>query len=212
MKFTLALFFLAATAIARPAAENAELVSDTDGDSPDPRQVYIESLISGGTGCPQGTVGKSISNDRQTFTLIFDNFVASIGPGIPVTENRKACQLNIKLRYPPGWSYAIMSSDYRGFVSADRGVTAAHKSLYYFAGQTQQISTASNFVGPVSKDYVASDRVGTIAWAPCGLSANLNIKGAVELRANNSNARGQMTQDSHDGKVTQILRFQWRRC
>jgi hypothetical protein len=209
MKFALALFFLAALTVASPVAE---LSSDTDADFPDPRQVYIEGLTSGGTGCPQGTVGQSISNDRQTFTMIFDNFVASIGPGIPVTENRKACQLNIKLRYPPGWSYAIMSSDYRGYVSVDRGVTAAHKSLYYFAGQTNQVSTSTTFVGPVSKDYLASDRVGTIAWAPCGLSANLNIKGAVELRSASSNTRGQMTQDSQDGKVKQILRFQWRRC
>src|SRR4051812_38006942 len=69
----------------------------------------------GGTGCPQGSVGSVISQDRTTMTLIFDQYVASIGPGIPVTENRKNCQLNIDLIYPGGFQYSIFSADYRGY-------------------------------------------------------------------------------------------------
>jgi hypothetical protein len=52
---------------------------------PDPSKVYIESIGYGGTSCPQGTVGQSISNDRTVATLIFDSFVASSGPTVPVT-------------------------------------------------------------------------------------------------------------------------------
>lgn len=33
---------------------------------PNPSQVYISSLSYGGTGCPQGSVGTFISDDRQT--------------------------------------------------------------------------------------------------------------------------------------------------
>jgi uncharacterized membrane protein len=34
--------------------------------SPNPSQVYINSISYGGTGCPQGSVGSFISDDRQT--------------------------------------------------------------------------------------------------------------------------------------------------
>ncbi|KAF3931039.1 hypothetical protein ABW20_dc0103947 [Dactylellina cionopaga] len=41
-----------------------------------------------------------ISADRKTFTLIFDNYVAALGPGVSITESRKNCQLNIDIHYP----------------------------------------------------------------------------------------------------------------
>ncbi|KAF8847896.1 hypothetical protein BDZ45DRAFT_778374, partial [Acephala macrosclerotiorum] len=61
--------------------------------------VSIKEISYSGTG-RQGSVGSCISDDKQTFTLIFDNYVASIGPGVEVTENRKNCQINLDLAYP----------------------------------------------------------------------------------------------------------------
>ena len=40
----------------------------------------IGSIAYDGTGCPQGSIGLSIANDRQALTMIFDSFVASTGP------------------------------------------------------------------------------------------------------------------------------------
>lgn len=69
------------------------------------------------------------------FTLIFDQFVASIGPGVAVTENRKNCQLNVDLQYPGGFQYSILSTTYRGYVDVDKGVTARQQATYYFSGR-----------------------------------------------------------------------------
>jgi len=199
---------LALFATANPLAS----LEDT---GPDPSQVYIQAMTYGGSGCPQGSVGQSISDDRQTFTLIFDNYVASVGQGIAITESRKNCQLNIKMHFPQGWTFSLLSSDYRGYAQLDKGVNGLQKSTYYFAGQTNQVSTQANFPGPQSRDYLVHDVVGvsSLIWAPCGTSAALNINSQVRIDTSaNPNGNGELTTDSQDGKVQQLLHFQWKRC
>lgn len=76
-------------------------------------------------------------------TLIFDSYIASIGPGIAVTEQRKNCQLNVDIQYPGGFQYSILSADYRGYSAIQKGVTGTLKSTYYFSGQTDQVISIS---------------------------------------------------------------------
>jgi hypothetical protein len=151
MKWLLALLPLAAAA---PALPTIEL-----GDAPPPGsvcllsldfmktttytiQVTIRGVSYGGTGCPQGTVSSQISSDRTIMTLIFDSYIASIGPGISVTEQRKNCQLNVDIAYPGGFQYSILSADYRGYSSIQKGVSGTLKSTYYFSGQTAQVRSS----------------------------------------------------------------------
>ncbi len=79
-------------------------------------------------------------------TLIFDSYIASVGPGIAITEQRKNCQLNVDLLYPGGFQYSILSADYRGYASIDKGVNGVLKSTYYFSGQTAQVCYQSHFL------------------------------------------------------------------
>lgn len=72
-------------------------------------------------------------------TLIYDAYVASIGPGVAVTEKRKNCQLNVDLYYPGGFQFSIFSADYRGYAALDKSVTGTQRSTYYFSGQTNQV-------------------------------------------------------------------------
>lgn len=102
-------------------------------------QVTIRGVTYGGTGCPQGTVSAQLSADKTLITLIFDTYIASIGPGIAVTEQRKNCQLNVDIQYPGGFQYSVLSADYRGYAAIDKGVTGVLKSTYYFSGQTDQV-------------------------------------------------------------------------
>lgn len=106
---------------------------------PNPSEVHIKDVTYGGTGCPQGTVGIAISEDRTIMTLIFDEYVVSIGTKVPVTESRKNCQLNIDLLYPPGFQYSIFSADYRGYTALEANVNATIKATYYFSGSAEQV-------------------------------------------------------------------------
>ncbi|KAJ4364091.1 hypothetical protein N0V83_009546 [Neocucurbitaria cava] len=206
MKWLLALLPLVAAA---PALPDQNL-----GDAPPAGQVTIRGVSYGGTGCPQGTMSSQISSDRSVVTLIFDSYIASIGPGIAVTEQRKNCQLNVDLQYPGGFQYSILSADYRGYSAIQKGVSGTLKSTYYFSGQTAQTSTEYDFTGPANGDYLKHDEADStsIVWSPCGASGMLNINSQVRLTSTNASATGLLTTDSTDLKFTQVVYVQWQKC
>jgi len=181
---------------------------------PNPTQVYINSITYGGTGCPQGSVGSFISADRTTFTLIFDSYVASIGPDVAATETRKNCQLNVDLEYPSGFQYSVLSTEYRGYADLDAGVTGVQKATYYFSGQSAQVSAETDFKGPMSEDYDTTDTVpfSSVIWSPCGAALPLNINSQVRLTSTSTNDTGLLTDDSIDGKITFVVGLQWQTC
>jgi len=211
----------AAVAIATPVAGDPILgvtiaapAATTSAAGPDPTEVYINSISYGGTGCPQGTVGSFISADRQTFTLIFDSYVASIGPGVPVTSNRLNCQLNIDLQYPSGFQYSVLGTQFRGYAGLDAGVTGVQSALYYFSGSSTQVTTSTTFKGPTSGDYEISDNIPftSTIFSPCGAALPLNINSQVRLTSTVSSATGIITDDSIDGKITFKVGVQWQKC
>ncbi|KAF3192369.1 hypothetical protein TWF225_000618 [Orbilia oligospora] len=159
-------------------------------------------------------LGIYISSDRKTFTLIFDKYVAAIGTGVSITESRKNCQLNIDIHYPQGFQYSIFSVDYRGYAYLENGVTATQSATYYFSGYSEQVSKASNLVGPKDEDYLIHDEIEStsVVWSPCGEAGALNINSQINLKSSISGASGLMTTDSEDGKFTYVLGMQWAQC
>ncbi|KAF2458412.1 hypothetical protein BDY21DRAFT_385436 [Lineolata rhizophorae] len=209
MKLSAALAIFPALIAASPAALDTQTFTP-----PDPSTVQIMDVAYGGSGCPQGTVGTAISEDRTTMTLIFDEYVASLSPQTPVTENRKNCQINVELQYPGGFQYSVFSADYRGYAAVDQGVTGTIRSTYYFSGQTAQCSTEAVFEGPMDGDYLKHDEAdnASIVWSPCGESGMLNINSQVRLTTSDRSKSGLLTTDSLDAKFTQEIYVQWREC
>ncbi|KAI1914034.1 hypothetical protein LOZ53_000495 [Ophidiomyces ophidiicola] len=181
---------------------------------PDPNKVQIIGLTYGGTGCPSNTVSHVLSDDRQVMTLIFDQYVASIGPDVAITQSRKNCQLNINIRYPGGFQFSIFSADYRGYANLDKGITGTQKSTYYFSGQTQQTHTETNWKGPFVGDFLVHDEADSAStvWSPCGANGALNINSQIRLNSADNKARGIMTNDSLDASFKQIVHFRWQEC
>lgn len=140
--------------------------------------------------------------------------VASIGTGVPVTENRKNCQLNINLQYPSGFQYSVLSTEFRGYADLQSGINGVQQATYYFSGSSAQASISTNFKGPTNGDYAISDQIPftSTIWSPCGASLPLNINSQVRLTSTKSGASGLLTQDSIDGKVTYVVGVQWQKC
>jgi hypothetical protein len=183
-------------------------------DSP-PNGVTINSINYGGSGCPQGTVSQFISDDRTTFTLIFDQYIANVGPGTNIADARKNCQINVDFHYPGGYQFSIYKQDYRGYVKLDNGVNGLQKSTFYFSGTENQVSTSTNFAGPMDKDYLITDTVpfDSTVWSPCGKDGALNINTQVRVdNSGRSGGQGQLTTDSIDGKVSFVFGMSWRKC
>jgi hypothetical protein len=180
-----------------------------------PPQVTVRRITYAGSGCPAGSVSQNLSPDSTAFTLIFDSFVAEVGPGVPFSERRKNCQINVDLNFPSGWSFTVTQIDYRGYVSLEPGVTGLQKANYYFQGQRQSANAGTPFYGPTDKDYQVRDTVGLDAevWSPCGASRALNINSQVRLDNRRApESRGLLTTDSIDGTFTTKFYLNWRRC
>jgi hypothetical protein len=204
---TFASIFLATIVSAYP---NACL----DKRSSPPSNVTIASISYSGTGCPAGSVGTSLSEDKTTYTLIFDDFIASVQAG-NATTNQKNCLIDLNLNYPSGYQYSVVQQTYRGFVALDKGVTALQSSKYYFKSPLLYTTSSNPFKGPISQDYEKVDNVTlpSLIWSPCGTTGTMHINSAVSVsNLWNSSGNGQLTEDSADGKVTTTLGLQWAKC
>ncbi len=200
--------------IARLAGALLLLSGATQAFADAPTYVRVRSISYAGSGCPAGSVAQNISPDRMAFTLLFDQYIAEIGPGIPLANSRRNCQILTDLDFPQGWSYSVLTVDYRGYANLEAGVTGQQQSAYYFQGSSTTARLATTFNGPTARDYQIRDTLGlsAVVWSPCGAQRALNINTQVRLSSASRFAQGMLTTDSIDGQVKQIYGFQWRRC
>jgi len=147
--------------------------------------------------------------------MSFSDYIASVGPGVPITESRKNCALQIKLRFPQGWTFTVNQDNYRGFADLDNHVQSTQTAIYYFAGQVVQARLQTLFNGPYDDDYVISDTVPitSLVFSPCGSDATLVVNSAISVRKTSAgNQQGIMTTDTIDGSFRIIFNFEWHRC
>ena len=185
---------------------------------PDPAKPYITSIGYSGTGCPQGSVGQSFSNDRLMFTLIFDNFGASTGPGVLVTETKKNCIVNLTLQLPRGSSTWVQTSLVRGYVQLPAGQTAALTSITTLANPAgegrdgedpedgsgvSRRTSRTDFKGAISKDYTAAEGHAYQVQTGCGREqpSTRTLSLNYTLQVSPGPTVAQATVDSLDGMM-----------
>jgi hypothetical protein len=150
MKYTFATLAFAAASLANPVPEAAAAA---------PSSFKITNVVSGGSGCPQGSIDVNWSDNRvfpictlshhhhhhhhTSLTILPDfnkQFTARVGAKTDVVDSRKNCQINLKLEYEPGFSFSVYQADYAGWADLDDGVTGLVKATYYFSSYTDQVS------------------------------------------------------------------------
>ena len=206
------LSLFAALAAASPLPGPDTLPSTTDIDL---TKVYIEGITYAGSGCKAGSVAVSNSKDFTVFTLRFDSYVTSIGPGTQFTDRRKNCNLNVKLHYPKGYQYTLYQADYTGTANLEKGVSATQESQYWFARETPRATLRAKWSGPFSDNYNFRDTLVHDAWvwSPCGASTTLNIN--TQLNLDNTGypqASGYIAPNGIDPNVKTLYGISWRKC
>ena len=173
-----------------------------------PDSFTIRTLVYAGSGCPAGSVANNVSPDAQAFTLLFDNYLVEVGPGVPFGASRKNCQLNITFDCPAGWSFALVDLDTRGYVALEPGVRGIQRTAFYFQGDATTGSFDRELNGPMDEDFHVRDTVAAPSriWGHCGANSRaLNINTSVRLdNSRNRSAHGLFTVDSIDGSVYQV--------
>ncbi|MEU3828862.1 DUF4360 domain-containing protein [Streptomyces sp. SID486] len=184
-------------------------------DDPPPDKIVIDVATVNGSGCPSGTAAVAVSPDNTAFTVTYSDYLAQAGGNSDPTAFRKNCQLNLVVHVPQGFTYAIASADYRGFLSLQSGATATQKASYYFQGSSATVPITHPYRGPYNDDWQATDTTdwAQMVWAPCGVLRNFNIN--TELRVNAGSAPSKvsfMTMDSTDGDISTTYHFAWDHC
>ncbi|KAL1866309.1 hypothetical protein Daus18300_006770 [Diaporthe australafricana] len=189
-----------------------------------PSGISIVSVSYSGKGCPSGSVSTSLSADKTVVTLGFDKFQAYIGPGTSVADHFKSCNLILTLKYPPAYSFAVVSSTYHGYAQLDSSVTGKFYSTYFLSSlASATFSTSTSVLGGGTWEsgsvYTKSDTISTpnLIFSPCGLlgigsAALLNIGNTISLSSSNSSASGLMTNDDATVATTQQVALKWFTC
>ncbi|WP_250006913.1 DUF4360 domain-containing protein [Actinoplanes sp. M2I2] len=202
-----ATLFGALTAVVAPA---------TAASAAPPRQMVIDVIAANGSGCPKGTAQVTASRDRKAFTVTYSQFTAQVGPDSKAIDFRKNCQLALNVRVPQGYTYAISSTDYRGFAHLERGASGSQSANYYFQGERQNSRIRHNFAGPMDGDWQRTDKVAirSLSFRPCGEQRYLNVN--TELRVNrglsSSRKTSMLTMDSTDGTIDTVYHLAWKKC
>jgi hypothetical protein len=157
----------------------------------------IQSLAYEGAGCPAGGVGVSISADRTTLTLIFDQYVAFTGPSIPAAEAAKDCVIVLELMTDDP---AVATIDTRGYVQLSAGLSATSQS---HVPRAKKSTLVTSFAGPIARDRVDRNIVTMLPIG--GPNPKFLIVTSVEIdNTANPTAPGQITLDSLDLKLTAV--------
>ena len=113
------------------------LAACNSGDIP---EVTINSASHMGAGCPAGTGDITLSSDRRTLSVLFDNYEAVDGlgsapeGGSDLTTSRVACNMLVSLHIPSGYQAFLVGADFRGSVTLPIDATAQFTREYFFAG------------------------------------------------------------------------------
>lgn len=206
------------------------LISLEDVNASEVPSVEIRKVEAHGSGCLTNQVAATISPDGKSFSLIFDNYI--VESDHQRTLERKNCEVMLDLHVGDGWSYSIISADYRGFASVDPFSIAMHQVLYSFdrkgpineaPGYENGIGRYSfkqkEFRGPFSDNYYVHDEIDSriAPWSSCSRNrshtffANIFLTARTQTRSEVS--RSMIVLDSMDGSAfVQRFGVAWRKC
>jgi hypothetical protein len=201
-----------------PSQDDPSQDDEPTQDEEAPEGVSVRQFSYAGTGCPAGTIRGDLPVDGRTFLIFWDAFAAEAGPGIPLPESRKNCQILLDLDYPAGWQYTLGSIDYSGHLVLEDGVEATAASAFYFQGSGDTARADKTFVGPLDADYhevvdFAAETEGQVIWSPCEATRAINVN--VQVRVNSLTARdrnGLITFATDPETQGSLLALKWRRC
>lgn len=183
--------------------------------NPPPDQIVIDVATVNGSGCPAGTAAVAVNEGNTSFTVTYSEYLAQAGGNSDPTDFRKNCQLNLIVRIPSGFTYAIASADYRGFGHLEPGAGGIQKASYYFSGDSATSSVTHTLAAPHSDNWQFTDEVETdqLSYKPCGEERNFNINTEVRVTAGTDPTKKSfMTMDSTDGDIKTIYHFAWKQC
>ena len=130
----------------------------------------------GGSGCPSGSASATLSPDKKSLSLIFDEFLVEAGGETRRRIARKSCNLAIPVRIPQGLSISVIQVDYRGYNYLPRG---DQQSLMQntFLLEAKDLNILKLLEVNFDDEYIIENAlpIEAMVWSPCGEDVNLRV-------------------------------------
>lgn len=173
-----------------------------------------------GSGCAQGTMTSTLTEDKKSLSLLFDEFVVEAGANKKKTT--KNCNVVVPVKVPRGWQVAIVNTDQRGFYSVPQKGQVEFQSKYYLTTAnnkfrlSQIVSKKVVVKGENEEDYTFTSSISPLTlWSLCGADVNFHIEKRVMASTNKQGDDVIATIDSIDntiGKKSKGFELLWRHC
>ncbi|WP_242905696.1 DUF4360 domain-containing protein [Actinomadura terrae] len=205
---------ISATALAALAVTAAPANANSWGDVPPPDKVTIKVINLNGSGCPKDSATAVVSPDREAFTIAYSAYTVQAGGNIPPIEARKNCLITLTVLVPGGFTYAVASTDHRGYADLQPGAIASQGASYWFQGHSQTTLTQHSI--PVdSTNWQFTDKVSipNLIYRPCGEDRYFIINTELGVRAGTDKSKiSLLALDSTDGSIKTTYHFAWKKC
>jgi hypothetical protein len=185
------------------------------------KNIKMKTPIANGNGCPAGTFGAALTEDKRTLSIAFDNYLVQAGGSASTNRDIKQCGVTVPLEVPAGMQVMIVKIDYRGFNSLTKGARTRYVTMYSFidADSNKQVGKRirrkMDFKGPLEGEYTLSSDVSSQpVWSKCGKNVNLRIDTRAAAAANKkAEAMGSIdTIDASVGEDTVAYSLLWQQC
>lgn len=175
-------------------------------------EVEIKDVTVNGSGCPVGTATVIITNSKENGPIdsgvaTFDSFIVE-KPG----KDRKFCNIAVDMKFPHGWSYALVETYLPGTAVIQKGVTASVQTSIAFRGTDATAKSKRSQKGYWEGTFNLQEQFDRPVWSPCGKVLPLNLKitaslsGKPELDGEPSIIQlSGLNRDQH-------FTIRWRRC
>jgi hypothetical protein len=167
-----------------------------------------------GSGCPDGTLSATLSPDKKTLSVLFDQMVAHSGTPSLLTIDQQQCSLAIPVIVPNGYSVSIYKFDYRGFSEIPTNGEGYINVEYFFAGLTGMVFEKT-LVGPLSEEFFFSNNITspeTIVWSKCGEEVILRSSISINTKTNEALDPTMVTIDSLDATAALDYHLEFEEC
>jgi hypothetical protein len=174
--------------------------------------------VYGGNACPQGTMRVVFAPDFLSFSMLFDQFVATINDGTNSHRDVMNCDAMIPMHIPAGMQMEITRVDLRGFLGLPVQAHGQLHSVFNFrgpGGDRDKINLHFQFQGPVTDNYLLStDAMNTAVSeaSPCGGDTVLRVMSELRLTAPPKAGMASVTLDSVDSSGQTVYYVNWKTC
>jgi hypothetical protein len=164
--------------------------------------ITLKVLGAFGSGCPKDTTDAQPTADNTAFSLAYSAFRVS-------GNDYKSCKVSIRVAVPQGWTYAVTSVINRVTPNLGKQSSAKLQMNAWFTGSPWNASADNSISGPDTDLWTTTSSAGTLVYAPCNQSFDLNVNNTLRVNGNASSSAELIDTDTH---ASTIFNLSWKQC